>query len=114
MIDWYDVFAGIGKKTLLLMAKDGRCLDDDAFAQLLVDKSIRYGAKPIREWGPLGVVIRISSKWGRYETMTTTTQNPDGLDESINDTLQDIVGYCVLGLLLISEPIVVRQSATQI
>ena len=71
-----------------------------SFVRMLLHKHKKYGAKPIREWGPLGVIIRISSKLNRYINMHEAPGQAKPDDE---DTLADILGYCVLGLLLEME-----------
>ena len=75
------------------------CLDDDFstrdFVALLLDKHQKYGPTCIIKWGALGLWIRIDSKLERVKNMVAN--NMTSKDESIIDTIHDILGYCVLG-----------------
>lgn len=88
--DYETAFLTIGGCALSLMYGN---FDRDKFVQLLLDKHKLYGAGPLTEWGPLGIMIRIHSKIGRYANVRGTTV----AHESALDTLVDILGYCVLG-----------------
>ena len=72
------------------------------FTELLVRKHQKYGAHPLRVWGPLGIIIRIHSKFERYQNIK---DDPNALllDEGAIDTIQDILGYCILGYLMCKE-----------
>lgn len=74
----------------------GDQFNDGAFIKLLMGKQELYGSKPIENWGNLGVMIRIDSKLERYINLKNNPNIQVG-DESIVDTLTDIIGYCVLG-----------------
>lgn len=73
------------------------------FAELLMKKQRGYGSAPLREWGLLGVVIRLDSKLARYKNLVANPSNAEGINESITDTLWDIIGYCILAVKLIQE-----------
>jgi hypothetical protein len=88
-------------------------LDEVAFCSFLLTKHERYGATPLTKWGPLGIVIRIDSKLERYLNMRSNPpmledQGPniqlarEEHDESMEDTLRDILGYCILGYILMN------------
>jgi len=67
-------------------------------AELLEQKNKAYGNSfdKLRErYGPAAFYIRIADKMGRIENLDN---NPDLCcgDESIIDTLNDIIGYCTL------------------
>lgn len=106
---WANTFCRWGQIALLIIAElnkpKQKQFDEQAFAALIVQKNRRYGAKPIRDWGELGVAIRIHSKASRYETLIQQPDLDNMQDESITDTVTDILGYSVLGLLLASEKI---------
>jgi hypothetical protein len=72
----------------------------DSFARLLLDKHQRYGAHPLRVWGALGIIIRIHSKFERFQNLK---ENPEMLllDEGLLDTLRDILGYTILGYIMV-------------
>jgi hypothetical protein len=92
---WDNIFLKMGRISLRLK---GHLVVPD-FCSLLVRKHRAYGAEPLRAWGPLGIVIRIDSKLRRYKNLT---EHPEFVAEK-EDTLLDILGYCVLGYLLAKE-----------
>lgn len=96
VVIWEKLFTWFGLWALQELGLD---LNVSAFAHLLKAKHDSYGPKPINNWGPLGIVIRVSSKLGRYERLR---DNPGFLgrvrDESLQDTVADVLGYAVLGL----------------
>ena len=63
-------------------------------------KHEKYGAHPRRVWGPLGVMIRIHSKFERYQNIK---DDPSSMlfDENAMDTLRDLLGYCILGYIMV-------------
>lgn len=97
-VKWVTVFLEIGASAVAALIK----VDHEKFAKLLLDKHKRYGALPIRSWGPLGVMIRIDSKLQRYINLTNDPAIDQG-DESVVDTMTDILGYAVLGACLAAE-----------
>lgn len=99
LVVWKNVFQQIGVDTLHLLDMSETPLSWRRFATLLKKKHEAYGAEPIRSWGELGVTIRIDSKFKRYLNLTKVNPGTDQHDESVFDTLQDIIGYCVLGIL---------------
>lgn len=105
-----DLTAGIHWPTryhiigALMLVKLGDQFNVDSFVRLLWKKNLAYGAAPIRRWGHVGVIIRIDSKWQRVIHLTGNSTLPKGqLDENLEDTLLDILGYCVLGVALHKE-----------
>lgn len=97
--DWLYKFSRIGAIALVMM---GENFNRDNFAQLLVTKAAAYGPKPIFRWGEIGVVIRLDSKVDRLDNLIN--QSPDRqselttqLNESILDTMHDILGYAICG-----------------
>lgn len=103
-IGWPEAFCCIGYNVGRLMP-----FNMSEFCALLLQKHRLYGARPIRLWGPVGVCIRIDSKWSRYANIISLQQqagmSPLGpmAGETARDTLTDILGYCVLGLRLVNE-----------
>ena len=83
---WLDDYALIGAAPELLQ---DRPYHNESFAAMLLDKHQRYGDGPMTRWGHAGLIIRIDSKWERYKNLKA------GGDTE--DTLKDILGYCVLG-----------------
>ncbi len=80
-------------------------LDEQKFkdmAQEIVDLVIRknhdYGDSyfQIREdFGPASFIIRLADKFNRLQTLQS---KPNKVEESIEDTIKDIMGYCLLEL----------------
>ena len=91
--DYEVIFTAVGSAALNEL-KDS--INVETFSYLLLSKHQQYGSKPLTEWGPIGIVIRIDSKINRYLNLSTLDSVHDY--ESIYDTLVDILGYCVLGL----------------
>lgn len=93
-----DFFLQFGKhawKALEMNGGDYEVMAD--LPDLLLDKHKRYGSTAITRWGTTGVAIRIDSKLQRVLHMTEDDIDGDAVHESIEDTLVDIIGYCVLG-----------------
>lgn len=68
-------------------------------AELLKRKNTDYGNsydETRREFGSVAFLLRINDKFGRLKTLTK--QDAQVNDESIEDTLEDIIGYCTLEL----------------
>jgi len=52
-------------------------------------------------WKELGILIRLNSKVARLKHITSSTPETINLnDESVEDTLKDSLGYCILGYTL--------------
>lgn len=66
----------------------------EPFATLLMSKHRAYGVQPILRWGELGLLVKITLKIDRLVNLAKTGASEN--DESVTDTLTDIVGYCVL------------------
>jgi hypothetical protein len=71
--------------------------DSGFMVSTLVKKQLDYGHGNINKFGTTGILVRLSDKVQRFKNLTTTKRNPQV--ESIHDTLMDIVGYCVIGLM---------------
>lgn len=68
-------------------------------AELLKKKNTDYGESynaTRREFGPVAFLLRLDDKYHRLKTLTK--QDAQVNDESIEDTLSDIIGYCTLEL----------------
>lgn len=87
----------IAKINLDLMKITDNTLNTTKFAKFLVEKHRRYGASPIIEVGHEGIALRMISKLGRFTNMRDIADNTQADEE---DTLQDILGYCILGIKL--------------
>ena len=71
--------------------------DSGFMVSTLVKKQLDYGHGNINKFGTIGILVRLSDKVQRFKNLTSTKRAPQV--ESIQDTLLDIVGYCVIGLM---------------
>lgn len=73
------------------------CLE---IVNLIEEKDRAYGnsyALTRQEYGELAFLIRLTDKVNRLKTLLTNPSIPHR-DESIEDTIKDIIGYCLLEL----------------
>ncbi len=75
--------------------------DSGEMCVLLASKQHDYGHGNITSFGLRGVLVRISDKIERL--INLKTKKSKAKNESILDTLRDIVGYCVIALMLNDE-----------
>lgn len=81
-----------------LMPYFGLMADDTALLSMLVRKQRGYGPHNITKFGMRGVAVRLSDKVERLANLMA--QDRDGNDdEALMDTLIDMAGYCVVGLM---------------
>ena len=90
-------FLMIGGMTLRLIELENILFDPPAFATFLMGKHRKYGEMPILESGRLGIVLRTLSKINRFINLYELDDHNE-VDEE--DTLKDILGYCILGYWL--------------
>lgn len=98
----------IGYKELGLCALEGLYAEGHYSRQflledtqkLLVGKQHDYGNENITRFGHGGIGIRINDKICRLENLTDKEHQ---VDESIEDTWQDILGYCIIGIMMHNE-----------
>jgi len=67
-------------------------------ADMLEEKRSAYGPKNLLRHGIVGVTVRVWDKLSRFENLHF--KGHPYYDERIEDTLRDIVGYCVAALML--------------
>lgn len=67
---------------------------------LVISKQHDYGHGNILKFGLLGVVVRISDKIERLKNLSMKAYDP-AVAESLDDTKMDIVGYCLIALMLL-------------
>ena len=68
---------------------------------LLEKKNNDYGnsaTQTYEEYGDVAFFIRISDKINRLKSLTINNKTQEVKDESIEDTVKDIIGYCLLYL----------------
>ena len=72
--------------------------DVDKLAEVLKSKNSDYGdsfGRGVKLYGAYGMTLRISDKVHRLQTLMSSASTPR-VDESLQDTLVDILGYLVL------------------
>jgi len=75
--------------------------DSGEMCSLLVSKQHDYGHGNITSFGMKGVLVRLSDKVERL--INLKSKKSKAQNESVVDTLRDIVGYCVIALMLNDE-----------
>lgn len=77
----------------------------------LIKKNSDYGSsfdKSVNKFGWLYVAIELDKKKNRLHSLLKNKEKPNY--ESIEDTLLDIAGYCVLALIYIEEKYLIRRN----
>lgn len=77
-------------------SKGNDYLDD--FINVFSEKQHDYGPYNIARFGEVGIIVRVSDKLERIRNLTNKKEKPK--NESIADTLLDIVNYCVILLIV--------------
>jgi hypothetical protein len=75
----------------------------DSVAQTLLRKNADYGSASF-DLGLNGNMVHLWDKVKRYRTLVENSNK--GIEpnfESIQDTLKDIIGYAIIGLLILDE-----------
>jgi hypothetical protein len=93
----YDTCTMIGSEAARGLAEIGQW-DTEAMLDILCRKQHDYGHGNINAFGIVGVAVRISDKIARYENLTA--KNTKEQNESLLDTLMDMVGYAVIARML--------------
>ncbi|GHN50808.1 nucleotide modification associated domain-containing protein [Lactobacillus delbrueckii] len=68
-------------------------------ADTLTKKNAAYGdafGKSVEKYGYIAALVRMSDKWNRLNTLMLNSDGVDNLGESVQDTLLDLAGYCIL------------------
>jgi|SRR5690625_97576 len=80
----------------------------------LIRKQIDYGPNAISRFGLDGIIIRINDKVERLINLSELKKDPE-VDESLEDTLRDIAGYAILGLMVHRGdfPLPIKQKETK-
>lgn len=66
---------------------------------LILRKRRDYGIRNIAMTGLPGLAVRLLDKGARLWNLTTRADGPAVVDESTKDTLRDVVGYGLIGLV---------------
>jgi hypothetical protein len=73
----------------------------ESVTEVLVRKQRDYGHENIRRFGRQGLMIRTHDKIARLENLCGSDFEPN--NESIDDTLLDIIGYSAIGIMWETE-----------
>jgi len=68
------------------------------YPRVFYSKQVDYGPENISKFGELGVVVRMYDKVQRLANLIFKSREPS--NESIDDTLFDIIGYAAIMLLI--------------
>jgi hypothetical protein len=88
----------IAKRTIALLRKM-ELWDSGYMISTLCKKQHDYGHGNINRFGLMGITVRLSDKVERYANL----EGRQAQNEATTDTLIDIVGYCVIALMLLDE-----------
>lgn len=79
-------------------------------AALLIKKQKDYGPLNILEFGQVGLIVRMFDKVARLKNLISKSKSTSDLlssnsvaNESIIDTLMDLIGYSTIGLMLLER-----------
>lgn len=92
------LFILVAQRTIALL-RTMEIWDSGEMVSVLCSKQHDYGHGNINRFGLTGVVVRLSDKVERYANLI----GRQAQNESTTDTLIDIVGYCVIALMLLDE-----------
>lgn len=73
----------------------------EELVEILTTKHSDYGPYNIARFGQRGIIIRLNDKISRLEHLASISR--DAANESICDTYLDIVGYSVIGAMLLDS-----------
>jgi hypothetical protein len=80
---------------------DDRSLDVALVQSTLVRKQRDYGHENIRRFGSQGLYVRLHDKVARLENLLSSGASPE--NESLQDNVMDVVGYCAIGCMWEAE-----------
>lgn len=101
-VDYRLAYLQIGAGALLLLRALGMHeFVRGTFAQMLLGKHVRYGDKGLLKWGHPGMLMRLGSKVDRASNLLKNPHLDTDQSESVFDTVHDIIGYCVLGMMIL-------------
>ena len=76
-------------------------MDKDFVARTLCEKQNDYGPENIARFMHKGIILRLHDKVARLENLLNN--GIEAKNEAIDDTYMDIVGYAVIGLMLLDN-----------
>ena len=96
----YDLCSQVGCEASRGLMEIGQW-DTEAMLDVLTRKQHDYGHENINAFGIVGVAVRISDKIARYNNLGI--RNAKVENETLLDTLMDLVGYAVISRMLEDE-----------
>ena len=103
------VWDEIGESCICLLGYMSMIPKPSSISSLLVSKQRDYGTKNISKFGTIGILIRLNDKIERLiNLLNRANYNLDNIvtsvsDESIYDTITDIIGYCVIAKMWLNK-----------
>ncbi len=80
---------------------EGADTNVDRIVTFLSSKQHDYGHMNITSFGQSGIIVRLCDKLSRLENLEGSSAKPR--NETILDTLYDILGYCVISRMLAAD-----------
>jgi hypothetical protein len=96
-----DKWAHTGSIANKVAESKGLTFTPESVTEVLVRKQRDYGHENIRRFGRQGLMIRTHDKIARLENLCGSDFEPN--NESIDDTLLDIIGYSAIGIMWETE-----------
>jgi hypothetical protein len=86
----------------------GSSITEEDISSILIKKHCDYGPENISKFGEVGIIVRLYDKISRLENLLKNSNNNFNTamnihsvkDESLIDTLVDIIGYSVIGIMM--------------
>ena len=102
-VNWESEFKGLGATAYWTAYNEGWEVKlDQWLVALLARKQHDYGPENILRFGVQGLLVRLHDKVARLENRLSKRDGKNAVNgEGVIDTLKDIVGYCVIGMLLV-------------
>ena len=97
MLSIESLWRSLGAMAIGWGKDNGRLMFEEHVAATLVKKQYDYGHNNIARFGFIGLLIRVHDKIARLENLISKEVDPN--NESIDDTIMDIVGYSAIGIM---------------
>lgn len=104
-----EMFVQLARVAWTELVRNGDEWDLHDQVALLASKQHDYGAGNILEFGAVGIKVRLFDKIARYENLHRRGADP--ANESLQDTLRDMIGYCILGQMLQNNTFILPLAA---
>ena len=100
--NWHEEFVTYGALAICDIVHMNGMDALDGFSDFILEKHKHYGAEPFEDWKEVGIIMRLGSKINRILNLRSLdgATYDSSIKESANDTVKDILGYCILGCYL--------------